>query len=39
MDRAIRMLLLAPNHSISQSRRALPFPEEWVSDMILDALR
>jgi adenylate cyclase len=33
------MLLLAPNHSISQSRRALPFRDERVCDMIVDALR
>jgi adenylate cyclase len=33
------MLLLAPNHSISQSRRALRFRDERVCDMIVDALR
>ena len=34
-----RMLLLAPNHSISQSRSALPFRDKRVCDMIVDALR
>jgi adenylate cyclase len=33
------MLLLAPNHSISQSSRALRFRDERVCDMIVDALR
>ena len=33
------MLLLAPNHSISQSSRALRFRDERVCDMIGDALR
>ena len=34
-----RILLLSQNHSIAQARRALPFRDEWVCDMILDGLR